>query len=76
MLEVLAEVIRAEELLCLVTLPKLVHMVKVFCAELPARRISKLLATVATDISTVASHRRVEGCFWAGKRSARPRVTS
>jgi hypothetical protein len=35
----LAEVISAEELLCLVALSKLVYMVKMFGAELPARRI-------------------------------------
>ena len=76
MLEVLAEVIRAEELLRLVTLSKLVHMVEMFCAKLPARRIGKLLTTVATDVSTVTSHGRVERCFWAGERSARPGMTS
>jgi hypothetical protein len=76
MLEVLAEVIRAEELLRLVTLSKFVHMVEMLCAKLPARRIGKLLATVATDVSTVASHGRVECCLWAGERSAGPRMTS
>lgn len=74
--QVLAEVIGAEELLCLVALPELVHMVKVFCAKLPARRVSKLLATVATDVSAVTSHGRVECCLWAGKCSAGPRMTS
>ena len=72
----LAEVIRPEELLCLVTLPKLVHMVKMFRAKLPTRRIGKLLAAVATDVSAVAGHGRVECCFWAGERSAGPRMTS
>ena len=68
----LAEVISAEEFLCLVTLPKLVHMVKMFRAKLPARRIGELLATVATHVSSVTSHGRVESCFWAGERSAGP----
>lgn len=74
--QMLAEVIGAEELLCLVTLPKLVHMVKMFGAELPARGVRELLATIATHVSAVASHRRVECCFWAGERSAGPRMTS
>lgn len=76
MLEVLAEVVGAEELLRLVTLSKLVYMVEVFGAVLPARRISKLLTAVATNVSAVAGHGRVECCFWAGERSARPRMTS
>lgn len=76
MLQVLAKVIGTEELLCLVALAEFVDMVEMFRAKLPARRISKLLPTVATDVSTVASHGRVECCFWTGKRSAGPRVTS
>ena len=76
MFQMLAEVIRTEELLCLVTLSKLVHMVKMLRAELPARRISKLLTAVATDVSAVAGHGRVECCLWAGERSAGPRMTS
>ena len=76
MLEVLAEVVGAEELLRLVTLSKLVYMVEVFGAVLPARRISKLLTAVATNVSAAAGHGRVECCFWAGERSARPRMTS
>lgn len=76
MLQMLAEVIGTEELLCLVTLSKLVHMVKMFRAKLPARRIRKFLAAVATDVSAVAGHGRVECCFWAGERSAGPRMTS
>lgn len=75
-LQMLAEMIGAEEFLCLVTLSKLVHMVKMFRAELPARRVGKLLAAVATDVSAVAGHGRVECCFWAGERSAGPRMTS
>lgn len=75
-LQMLAEVVCAEELLRLVTLSKLVHMVEMFRAKLPARWVSKLLATVATNVSTVASHGRVECCFWAGKCSARPGMTS
>jgi len=76
MLEMLAEVVRAEELLRLVALSKLVHMVEVFRAKLPTRRVSELLATVATDVSTVAGHGRVECCLWAGECSARPGMTS
>lgn len=76
MLQMLAEVIGAEKLLCLVALAKLVHMVKMFRAELPSRRIRKLLAAVAADVSAVAGHGRVECCFWAGERSAGPRMTS
>jgi hypothetical protein len=76
MLEVLAEVIRAEELLRLVTLSKLVHMVEVFGAKLPARRIGELFTTITTDVSTVAGHRRVECCLWASECSAGPRMTS
>jgi hypothetical protein len=75
-LQVLAEVIRAEELLCLVALTELVYMVEMFRAKLPARRVGKFFTTVAADVSTVASHGRVECCFWAGERSARPRVAS
>lgn len=75
-LEVLAEVVGAEELLRFVTLTKLVHMVEVFRAELPSRRIGKLFATVAADVCTVAGHGRVEGCLWAGERSTRPGMTS
>jgi hypothetical protein len=76
MFQMLAEVIRAEELLCLVTLPELVHMVEMFRAKLPSRRISELFTAVATDVSAVAGHGRVECCFWAGERSAGPRMTS
>jgi len=76
MLEVLAEVVCAEELLRFVTLSELVHMVKMFRAKLPARRVSKLLATVATNVSTVAGHGRVECCFWTGECCAGPRMTS
>jgi hypothetical protein len=76
MFQMLAEVIRAEELLCLVTLSKLVYMVKMFRAKLPSRRVSELLAAVATDVSAIAGHGRVECCFWAGERSAGPRMTS
>ena len=75
-LQMLAEVVCAEELLRLVTLSKLVHMVEMFRAKLPARWVSKLLATVATHVSTVASHGRVECCLWTGKCSAGPRMTS
>jgi hypothetical protein len=75
-LQVLAEVVRAEEFLCLIALAELVYMVKMFRTELPARGICELLATVTADVSTVAVHRRVECCFWAGESSARPRVTS
>lgn len=76
MFQMLAEVIRAEELLCLVTLSKLVYMVKMFRAKLPSRRVGELLAAVATDVSAVAGHGRVECCFWTGERSAGPRMTS
>ena len=45
-------------------------------ASNPARGIRELLATVATHVSAAASHRGVECCFWAGERSAGPRMTS
>ena len=76
MFQMLAEVIRTEELLCLVTLSKLVHMVEMFRAKLPSRRVGELLATVAADISAVAGHGRMECCLWASERSAGPRMTS
>jgi hypothetical protein len=76
MLEMLAEVVGAEELLRFVTLTEFVYVVEVFRAKLPARRIGKFFSTVATNIGTVASHGLVEGCFRAGERSTRPRVAS
>jgi hypothetical protein len=51
-------------------------MVEMFRAKLPSRRVSELLAAVATYVSAVAGHGRVECCFWAGERSAGPRMTS
>lgn len=74
--QVLAEVIRTEEFLCLVTLSKLVHMVEMFRAQLPSRRVGEFLATVATDVNAVAGHGRMECCLWAGERRAGPRMTS
>jgi hypothetical protein len=75
-LEVLAEVVGAEEFLSLVAFSKLVHMVEVFRALFPARRIGEFVATIAADVCTITGHGRVEGGFWACKRSTRPRVTS
>jgi hypothetical protein len=68
-LEMLAEMVGAEELFRLVTLTEFVYMVEVFRAKLPARRIRKLISTVAADVGTVTSHRLVESGFWAGERS-------
>jgi hypothetical protein len=65
----LAEVIGAEEFLCLVTFAEFVYMVEVFRAKLPTRRIGKLFSTVAANVGTVTSHGLVEGGFWAGERS-------
>lgn len=52
-LQVLPEVISAEELFGLVALPKLVHMVQMFSANIPLRRVWEVLPTVATYISAV-----------------------
>lgn len=74
--EVLTEVVGAEELLRLVALSKLMHVVEVFGAKIPPRRVGKFFATVTTDICTIASHGLVEGCFCTSKCSAGPGVAS
>ena len=74
--EMLTEVVGAEEFLCLVALSELVHVVEMFCAKIPARRVGELFATIATNICTIASHGLMEGCFCTSKCSARPRVAS
>lgn len=75
-LEVLAEVIGAEELLGLVAFAKFVNMVEMLGACFPARRVGELFTTVPTDVRTVASHGGVEGGFRPGERGAGPGMTT
>jgi len=72
-LEVLAEMIRAEKLLRLVAFAELVHVVQVLGAEVPLRRIGELVAAVAADICAIDAG-LVEGCSRAGEGSAGPGV--
>lgn len=69
-LEVLAEVVGAEELLGFVALAELVDVVEVLRALVPARRVLELLAAVAADVCTAAGYRLMEGGFWAGEGGA------
>ena len=52
-LEVLAEVISAEEFLGLVTFAKLVHVVQMFSSRFPACRVGELFSAEATNIGHV-----------------------
>lgn len=67
-LQVLAEVIGAEELLGLVALAKFVNVVEMLGASLPAWWIGEFLATVAADVRTAACHGWVESSLRAGER--------
>ena len=57
-LQMLSEMICAEEFLGLITLAKLVHMVQVLCSSIPVRGIEELFATESIYI----------GCSWATGR--------
>ena len=74
-LEVLAEMIRAEKLLRLVALAEFVHVVQVLGAKVPLRRVGELVAAVAADVGAVDAG-LVEGCLGAGEGSAGPGVLS
>lgn len=69
-LEVLAEVVGAEELFGLVALAEFVDNIEMLRASFPAGRIGELFTTVAADIRTVAGHGLVEGGFRAGESGA------
>jgi hypothetical protein len=74
-LQVLSEVVGAEELLRLVALAKLVHIGQVLKARLPVGRRGKLLAAVAARVrGGRLVWRRVKGRLEVRQRRARPRV--
>lgn len=75
-LEVLTEVIGAEELLGLVAFAKFVNMVEMLSARFPARWVGELFTAVATNVRAVASHGGVKGGFWPGERGAGPGMTT
>jgi hypothetical protein len=76
-LQVLSEVVGAEELLRLVALAKLVHVSQMLKARLPVGRRGKLLAAVAARVrGGRLVRRRVEGRLEVRQRRARPRVAA
>lgn len=75
-LEVLTEVIGAEELLGLVAFAKFVNMIEMLSASFPARWVGELFTAVATNVRAVASHGGVKGGFWPGERGAGPGMTT
>jgi hypothetical protein len=52
-LQVLTEVVCAEELLCLIALAELVHVVEVLCANVPLGRSWEVFAAIAAEISAM-----------------------
>jgi hypothetical protein len=60
----------------LVAFAKLVYVIEMLGAQIPLRRIRKLLATIATDIVPAARSRAVERCFYPRKSGTRPAVTT
>lgn len=77
-LEVLAEVVGAKELLGQVALAELVGVVEVFGARVPVRPrlVAELLAAVAADVDGGDRGRAVEGRFRGEQGGAGPRVAA
>jgi hypothetical protein len=75
-LQMLSEVVCAEEFLGLVALAKLVRMVQMLCSDVPVGRVGELLATESADVGRGwTSRRRVKRSLYASERSTRPGVS-
>lgn len=75
-LQVLSEVICAEELLGLIAFAKLVRMVQMLCSDVPIGRVRKFLATETADVGRGwTSGRSVKRSLYASERSTRPGVS-
>jgi len=72
-LEMLAKVVCAEELLGLVTLAKFVHVIQMFGPSIPVCGNGKLFSAVPAHIGRRGmGWRGVEGCLHSRQRSAGP----
>lgn len=75
-LQMLSEVICAEELLGLVALAELVRMVQMLCSGVPVGGVRKLLATESAYVGGGWTSRgRVKCSLYASERSTRPGVS-
>ena len=75
MLQVLAKVIGAEELLGLVAFAKLMHVIQVLGPSVPIRGIGELLTAITAYVGCCrVGWRGVKGRTHTSERSARPRM--
>lgn len=76
MLEMLAKVVGAEELLRLVALSKFVHLIKMLCSNIPLWWIGKLFAAIAAEISATRRLGGMESGLSACKNSTAPAMAA
>lgn len=74
MLQMLAEMVRAEELFGLVAFAEFMHMVQMFGSCVPSRRVGVLVATIAANVGTIARERAVESGLRSSQCGTRPRM--
>lgn len=77
MLQVLSEVVRAEELFGLVAFTKLMDMIQMLRPRFPIGRVGKFFTAISANVCHVWTNRGgVESCLNTGKCGAGPRMSA